>query len=419
MTDKLKESISRKDVEEGKCQYLPDSKGYYLRHKNTNRGWIPVYAQTNDHTAKVAGIPLKEFYNDPFKFVAAQISVQSYYGFDSIGFSNDVYNFEAEALGARLIYSDDVMPSIDTLDPLIKKPSDLGKLKTPNFLTDGRFPYQMEIFRQKKEIGINQANFCGPLSLAVALRSYQLFLNDLMDDQVFVQDFMRFIIDQVIMPYIKNVHQHLGITEFRGSDATATIPLFSPAMLEKVILPWNLDIIQKGRDMGVNSFVYCPGIYGHELPEQFDESLLSRCYDFSVASLGESNIVLRISRQLEHSLEPFLKYALDLKSRYPKNPVRIQIRLYPSLLREGPIEKIIYYVKKMIDTFCPEFQGVSIVVAGLSTETPPEHIHAAVQSAHYYGQLPYQFIDDNTSFKPRRRESYRDFINFIKSEEGK
>lgn len=415
VTENLKAFIFRKGAGEIKNKYLADLKGYYLRHKNVKKKWVPVYAQTSDHTAKVVGIPLKEFYNDALKFVAAQISLQSYYDFDAIRFTNDVYDFEAEALGAKLVYSDNVMPSIDARDPLIKKPSDLSKLKTPDFLRDGRFPYQLEIFRKKKEMGINQGTFCGPLSLAVTLRSYQLLINDLIEDPAFVKDLMHFIIDQVTMPYIKVVNKYLGITEFRGSDATATIPLFSPAILEDVILPWNLAIIKKGLDIGVNSFVFCPGLYGEELPEQFDYSIMSRCYDFSLASMGESNVLLRIGRHPDYPLDPFLKYALDLKSRYPKGPVEVAIRVYPRLLRNGPIEKIIHYIKNMLDIFCPGFQ-VSVYLTDVCVDTPPEHIYAAVQSTHYYGKLPYKFIDDDASFQPKKRESYSDFIDSMKNE---
>jgi len=396
--------------------YLPDPQGHSLHHRTVKREWIPVQGQTNDHTAMLAGVPLREFYTDASAFVSAQISVQSYYGFDSVVFSNDVYNIEAEALGATLVYDTHRMPCVDIQDPLIKEPSDLGKLKPPDFAQDGRFPYQLEIFRQKRDMGLNQASFCGPASLAVALRTYQRFISDLKCNPAFAQELMAFLIGAVTMPYVEHIHRELGITEFRGSDAVATVPLFAPETLKTVILPWNLEVIKRGHDMGVNAYVYSPGIYGEQVPETVDEGLVRSCYDFSLASMGKRNMRLCISRKPEDSLDVFLAYALDLKSRHPEVPLTIQIGLYASLLREGPLERIIYYIKKMLDTFAPTF-AVSIAIAGISPETPPEHIHAAVQSAHYYGQLPYRFIDDDAAFKPTPRESYVEFVEAVGHEE--
>jgi hypothetical protein len=234
------------------------------------------------------------------------------------------------------------------------------------------------------------------------------------EDAVFVKDLMHFIIDGVTMPYIETLNKYLGITQFRGSDATASLPMFSPTMLEDIVLPWNLEIRKKGKELGVNAFVYSPGIYGEQLPAHFDYSTLCRCYDFSVTSMGDSNAFLRISRQPDHPIDPFLKYARDLRSRYPKAAFKIQIRVYAKLLREGPIERIIGYIKNMLDTFCPEFE-VLVYLAGITVETPPEHIHAAVQSTHYYGRLPYRFIDDDASFQPKQRESYPDFLKSLNS----
>lgn len=239
-------------------------KGYYLRHKKIKKECVLVSAQINDHTAQVADIPFRRFYTEASSFVDSQLAVQSYYDFDVIAFSNDVYNIEAEALGVKLVYSDQVMPVVDNRKPLIKEPADLKKLNTPDFFRDGRFPYQMEIFRQKKDLGINQASFCGPFSLAVALRSYPLLVHDIRKDPVFYKDLMQFLVEKINMPYIKIVNKHLGITQFRGSDAWAIFPLLSPAMMEDLVLPWNLDIIKKGLGIGVNSYVFSPGFFGND-----------------------------------------------------------------------------------------------------------------------------------------------------------
>ena len=151
-------------------------KGYFLRHVNDERNWVNVYSQTHDHTRTMAGIPAKEFYFNAAPFVDAQLAVQSYYGLDIITMSDDIYNFEAEALGAKMIYGDDCLPSVDFRDPLIKKPSDLLHLKTPNFFEDGRMPFKMQVLSQARALGINKLTFCAPFSLAVMLRGYPFLI---------------------------------------------------------------------------------------------------------------------------------------------------------------------------------------------------------------------------------------------------
>ena len=44
---------------------------------------IPIGAQSNDHTARLAGIPTRRFFTDAAAFVGAQLLVTDYYRFDT------------------------------------------------------------------------------------------------------------------------------------------------------------------------------------------------------------------------------------------------------------------------------------------------------------------------------------------------
>lgn len=274
-------------------------------------------------------------------FVDTQILINSYYGFDSVKFPNDVYNIEAEAIGAKINHTDSSAPALHISDHFIKNRSDIEKIKSPDFFNDGRFPYQMDIFRQKKELGINLATFCAPLSLAVGLRTYTLFMNDLLEAPDFVDRFIQYLMDKVTLPYIKAINSNLGITRFRGSDTWRAVPMFTPDMLEDHMLKWNRRIIDK---CAVDS----PGIFGEEL--------LKRCCDFHIACYKPFGISLQFGRKPGFKLEPFLRYAREIKDRYSGKKARIIIRIYSKLLRDGPGDKIIRYVKWMLDAFYPEFE---------------------------------------------------------------
>jgi len=123
----------------------------------------------NDHVMALTGIPAKKFYWDAKIFVDAVAEVADYYQMDSFSASADLYNFEVEGLGAKMIYGDNSMPTIDFREPLIKEPGDLLKLKTPDFYKDGRLPFAMDCIKLsvEKEKGSLMGRFCGPFSLAV------------------------------------------------------------------------------------------------------------------------------------------------------------------------------------------------------------------------------------------------------------
>ena len=63
---------------------------------------VAVGAQSNDHSARLAGVPTERFFTDADTFVRVQLLVTEFYGFDSPSNFWDVYNIEAEALGQRV-----------------------------------------------------------------------------------------------------------------------------------------------------------------------------------------------------------------------------------------------------------------------------------------------------------------------------
>jgi len=65
-------------------------------------GHIIIGAQSNDHTAHLAGVSSQRFFTDAEVFARVQMLVSEYYDLDvPINFW-DVYNVEAEALGQEI-----------------------------------------------------------------------------------------------------------------------------------------------------------------------------------------------------------------------------------------------------------------------------------------------------------------------------
>ena len=386
-------------------------RAYYQRHVDDPKKWVPIMAQIHDHTAHMAGISAKRFYSEATPYLDAQIAVQSYYNFDVIQVFNDVYNFEAEALGAKMIYGHDSMPTIDFREPLLKQPGDLSRLKTPDFRKDGRFPYQVDALRQTIEIGIDGAFMCAPFSLAVGLRSYPRLIHDIKKDPVFVRDLMTFLEDEVLLPYIRFLHQEYGFTLFSAADAWAAVPDLSPQMFEEQVIPWNLRLQQAAQQLGVTALVMAGADYCEERLEKVDPRVMRQSFEAAVKSFGGAPLIfMAMGRWQDYPLEPVLEYARELNSKGLPIPTVVMGALNARVLRDGPVSEIVRNVKRMIDTFAGEFP-FGLFIANIPTDTPPEHVHAAVQATHYYGEMPYRFRDDGASFRPAPRESYAEFMS--------
>jgi uroporphyrinogen-III decarboxylase len=369
---------------------------------------VQIFAQTHDHSMWLSGTPAKKFYYNATSFVDVQLAVQSYYQFDTINFSDDVYNFEAEALGAKLIYGENSMPAVDFREPLLRDPADLLRLKTPDFSRDGRMPFRLEVLRQTMELGfMGRLYFSAPFSLAVMLRSYPLLIRDMRRDPSFVKELLAFVVDGVLLPCFSYFHNQTGVTAFSGADAWSAFPNMSVKLLEEWVLPWNLELLQKGTEMGVRTAIVAAADYCEENPQKFNAEILRSCLRIGVASHNAPVLFLGMGRWQDYPLEPVAEYARELTSQGRK--VQVVGGINANLLRNGPSEEIIRNVKRMVDTFAPEFK-LTLWLSNIPADTPPEHVQAAVQATHHYGELPYHFQDDSEIFIPDERESFQQYI---------
>ncbi|MCP3954875.1 MAG: hypothetical protein GY697_22040, partial [Desulfobacterales bacterium] len=79
----------------------------------TQNAHIVVGAQSNDHSACLAGVPTERFFTDACLFAKVQLLVSEYYRVDGPINFWDVYNVEAEAMGQKVIYVPGGLPDVD------------------------------------------------------------------------------------------------------------------------------------------------------------------------------------------------------------------------------------------------------------------------------------------------------------------
>jgi uroporphyrinogen decarboxylase len=91
---------------------------------------VPVFPLVTAHAARVAGIPVRDYYTDGAAMARSQLVAQELYGTDFISFFSEV-GLIAEALGSRFDYPEDDLP-------LLTRPkwADLSEFGTRSELSD-------------------------------------------------------------------------------------------------------------------------------------------------------------------------------------------------------------------------------------------------------------------------------------------
>ena len=356
---------------------------------------ILIGAQSNDHTAYIAGVPTSRFFTDAETFVNTQLLITEYYQFDMVSNFWDVYNIEAEALGQKIVYHPDGIPDADRTRPLIGAPSDLDRLLPPNPHNAGRMPWVLEINRKYLEkVGkLDRAYFTAPFSLAVNIRGYENLMVDMFSRPAFVHRLFRFLCDDVLTPYIETIRKDVGILDLLmdGRDAWASPPLISLQMMDEFVVAYT-DRLRKN----VGGNLITRGNWGDAKSQDPER--------FFAQKLLCSPIGLSVLDPDLHELGPD-----RVKNYASQHGVPVTAGFDATLLKDGPKEKIVDRVKMYLDKIGRDGQCM-IHLNQIAAETPPEHVHAAVAACHAYGRLPIAESFEDVQFKTPQRERFAEFV---------
>lgn len=99
-----------------------DPRTWFMVHHQKKLDRIEVTAQMYDHSMFLAGVPAKKFYYEAKPLVYTTAAVAAYYGLDAAQGIGDAYIIEAEAMGQKMIYGENAMPTIDFETLLSRRP---------------------------------------------------------------------------------------------------------------------------------------------------------------------------------------------------------------------------------------------------------------------------------------------------------
>jgi uroporphyrinogen-III decarboxylase len=415
ISDRQKSTISNSATKDEITHNPCDPKSWWMAYAAQRPRWIPIMAPMAEHAQHLTGIPARTFYGNATVNVHTLAALAAYYGFDNAMGVGDTYNYEAEALGQSMVYSENAMPTVDSRHPLIMQHDDLKKIKIPDWLNAGRIRFVLDLIKLNAELGMAGGKFCAPFSLAVNIRSYPLLIKDLRKHPEFAHDLFTFLVDEILPSYLKLQKEHCGISAATAPDAWSAFPNLSPELAEKWVVPYAEKLFKNCLPFDVKPLVAGSFDYCEERIEKFDRNILFKCFDIQTKlSFGMPMVLLGMGRWHEYPLEPVLEYL----ARYKDNNIRaiVMAQINARLLRDGPIDTIISIVKRFIDRLGRD-HNLTIIMSNVPADTPPRHIHAAVAAVHTYGRLPLAENLDRVEFRVPERESFQEYIH--KMSEGR
>ena len=356
---------------------------------------IVIGAQSNDHSAHLAGVSSKLFFTDALTFTRAQLMVSEYYQLDVPSNFWDVYNIEAEALGQKIVFQPNGIPDTDRTEPLIQKPSDLDHITPPDPYHSGRMPWVREVNKLFLEMTgkLDRVYFSAPFSIAASIRGYENLVNDMYERPKFVHRLFEFLCDDVIVPFVEVMRSEVGNPDLLidGRDAWASPPMITLDMMDEYVVTYTNRLRDK-----LGGKLITRGNWGDAKSRDPERFFLQKliCSPSSLSVLDPDLFEVGPGR---------------VKAFADKHNVSVTAGVDAILLQNGPVEAIVDRIKLYIDKMARDGRCM-IHLNQIPADTPSEHIHAAVAACHTYGRLPIPENLNHVNFEIPKRESFSDFM---------
>jgi len=162
--------------------------------------------------------------------------------------------FEPSLFEVPVVYSSTREPLFTSEGAVVKKKSDLAKIKAPDFFRSGLMPLAHKFYQEINELVPKDFSVIfpvwirGPFGVACAMRSMQELLIDMIEEPKFVHELMRFITDSR-KEYTRESRKFLGNVKVANScsenslaNDEVSIPIVSPQLYEEFIFPYENEL---------------------------------------------------------------------------------------------------------------------------------------------------------------------------------
>jgi MtaA/CmuA family methyltransferase len=210
---------------------------------------LPVMPITMQFAADAVGEKYRNYVTDYRVLVEGQIKVAEEFEFDHVSVISDPAR-EAADCGAKIIYSEDSPPAIDSNNALLADKGKLAALKIPDALGGGRMHDRVKgagLFKEK--VGkdkIIEGWIEGPCAEGADLRGINRIMTDFYDDAVFVRDLFEFVIEMELG--FAKAQIEAGVDVMGLGDAAAS--LVGPQIYEEFVWPYEKKLIDGVHELG-------------------------------------------------------------------------------------------------------------------------------------------------------------------------
>ena len=374
--------------------------------------------QIHDHAMTVAKVPAQRYYFDANLLVDVHIAVDRWYGFDSYTIIPDTYNFEVEALGAKFIYSDNAMPTVDTNHPLINERTDLDKIG-PLDPSKGRIAMGAELagLISKKASGPFAAGFfCSPFSLLCQAMGYPKVVRAIKRDRVYAQELFDWAENEAIWPYVKAQSEAPGVTQSVGADAWAAFPNLTPDLVDEWIVPSAKRLAQRGKkELGITIMAgLAAADYCEEDPEKFNKEIMFKCWATARKTFFMDVAFSGMGRTEDWDMNWLQEFAVQNGKGSRKLP--IYASLNGRFTRDSTPDQIFAKVREWIDIMGRDGR-VLFFIGNVPADTPPINVHSALHAVHTLGKYPIAKNLDAIKLEPPRFQPFDEWLKGQPEEE--
>lgn len=303
-----------------------------------------------EHKAKLIGKAISEVATDAKLLEEALVAEYETYQPDMLTVGIDIYNVEAEALGAEVVFSDsaDTVPSIKA--KILKDISTVDQLEIPDLSTAGRIPMLLEVTKKINDRFGNdllvRGALSGPYSIAAELMGIEPLIMALMLDEGNCCKLLDFTTSFAIAYGKEYIKRGVSVCMF---DSQASPPLMSPDMFEKILLPRYQKIAAEFKAAGCQ----CSELVIGGQTDSIAESMLQTGFDIV--------------------LSDFTSDADSYFGKKGESMPLVRRNISPALVENSDFEALQEKVNE-IKQLAGDFSNVIIGTGVLSYNTPTENI---------------------------------------------
>lgn len=265
----------------------------------------------------------------------------------------DVYNVEAEALGAKVVYFEDSDDVPGIVEPLISSPVEARRLRVPDAERAGRMPLYLEaaeaIQREHGEEMIIRGAVSGPFSMASMLLGAERLLLAAVEAPEQARELVEFCARVTVEFGRAFVRRGVEPILF---DSRATPQLVSPRVFRNLVLPVYRDhVIGELRGAGAR---YIPLIIGGKTSGVLEDLIATGATQLLCDEVG--------------SLGAF-------REKCGQAGVAFRANVDARLVHRGPAEAVRRQALEILES-CRDQPGFLLGCGVVVYETPPEHVLA-------------------------------------------